>query len=166
MTHVYLDASALVKRFRHEIGSEVVNDTMDRVSTHNPRRLVVSSLTTLETLSILNRRRNDAQIPLPEFLRSLRGIIREIRTFSHYLVIDDRLVLTSVIHTIKHNVNSADAIHLAVPLSLRDALQQHAEDLVCLAADQRLVRAVREEGIVVIDPERDSITQARAVIAS
>jgi hypothetical protein len=28
LTHVYLDASALVKRFRLEIGSDIVNDTM------------------------------------------------------------------------------------------------------------------------------------------
>jgi uncharacterized protein with PIN domain len=78
LTHVYLDASALVKRFRHEIGSMVVNDTIDRVSADDPRRLVVSALTTLETLAILNRRRNEAQIPLPDFLRSLQGVLREI----------------------------------------------------------------------------------------
>ena len=164
MTHVYLDASALVKRFRQETGSEVVNDTVDRVSSHDPRRLVVSSLTALETISILNRRRNEVQIPLPEFLRSLRGIIREIRTFSPYLGIDDRLILTSVTHVIKHNVNSADAIHLAVLLSLRDALQQSDDKIVCLAADRRLVRAVWAEGIAAIDPEQDSVTRARAVI--
>ena len=52
MKHVYLDASALVKRFRFELGSEAVNDTIERVSTHHPRRLVVPTLTTLETLSI------------------------------------------------------------------------------------------------------------------
>jgi uncharacterized protein with PIN domain len=76
LTHVYLDASALVKRFRHEIGSEVVNDTIDRVAADDARRLVVSALTTLETLPILNRRRNEAQIRLPDFLRSLQGVLR------------------------------------------------------------------------------------------
>lgn len=164
MTHIYLDASALVKRFRREIGSEVVNDTVDRVAAHDTRRLVVSALTTLETLAILNRRRNEAQIPLPEFLRSLRGVIREIRRFSHYLVLDDHLVLTSARYTLTHNINSADAIHVAVLLSLRTALQQSDDELVCLTADKRLVRAVRAEGITVVDPEQDSITRARALI--
>ena len=37
MKHVYLDASALVKRFRHELESEVVNDTSERVSACDPR---------------------------------------------------------------------------------------------------------------------------------
>jgi uncharacterized protein with PIN domain len=76
LKHIYLDASALVKRFRQELGSEVVNDTIEQVSAHDPRHLVVSALTTLETLSILNRRRNEAQIPLQVFILSLRGVIR------------------------------------------------------------------------------------------
>ena len=72
MIHVYLDASALVKRYRREIGSEVVNDTIDRVSADDARRLFVSSLTTIETLSILNRRRNESHMPLADFIVSLR----------------------------------------------------------------------------------------------
>ncbi len=164
MKHVYLDASAFVKRFRHELGSEVVNDTIERVSAHDPRRLVVSALTTLETLSILNRRRNEAQIPLPAFILSLRGVIGEIKRFSHYLVLDDHLVISSAQYTIKHNINSADAIHLAVLLSLQETLRQNDGELVCMTADKRLARAARAEGITVVDPELDSITQVRALI--
>jgi hypothetical protein len=82
LKHVYLDASALVKRFRHELGSEVVNDTVERVSADDARRLVVSALTTSETLLILNRRRNEAHIPLSVFILSLRGVIRELKSFS------------------------------------------------------------------------------------
>jgi predicted nucleic acid-binding protein len=164
LNNVYLDASALVKRFRHEIGSAVVNDTIDRVSIEDPRRLFVSALTTTETISILNRRRNEAQIRLQDFIPSLRGVIREIRRFTHYLVIDDQLVLSSAIYTLKHNINSADAIHLAILLSLQDALRQNDDDLVCMTADKRLVRAVGAEGIAVVDPEQHSIEQARALI--
>ena len=111
MKHVYLDASAVVKHFRHEPGSEVVDDTIERVSADDSRRLVVSALTTIETLSILNRRRNEAQIPLSVFILSLRGVIRELKSFSHYLVIDDHLILASARYTIKHNINSAAAQH-------------------------------------------------------
>jgi predicted nucleic acid-binding protein len=164
LTHVYLDASALVKRFHQELGSEVVNDIIERVAADNPHRLVVSSLTTLETLAILNRRRNEAQIPLPEFLRALQGVLRDIRRFSHYLAIDDRRILTSAVYALKHNINSADAVHVALLLSLRDALRSSEDAPVCLAADKRLVRAVRAEGVTVIDPEQDSLTRAQALI--
>jgi predicted nucleic acid-binding protein len=164
LKHIYLDASALVKRFRQELGSEVVNDTIEHVSAHDPRHLVVSALTTLETLSILNRRRNEAQIPFPVFMLSLRGVISEIRRFSHYLIIDDHLLISSAKYTIKHNINSADAIHLAVLLALQGTLRQNDGELVCMAADKRLARAARAEGITVVDPELDSLTQARALI--
>jgi hypothetical protein len=80
------------------------------------------------------------------------------------LVIDDRRILASAQYALKHNINSADAIHVAVLLSLRDTLQHTAEELVCLAADKRLVRAVRVEGVTVIDPEQDSIAEAQALI--
>ena len=164
MKHVYLDASALVKRFRHELGSEVVNDTIERVSSDDARRLVVSILTTSETLSILNRRRNEAQIPLSVFILSLRGVIRELKSFSHYLVIDDHLILASAKYTIKHNINSADAIHLAILLSLQKTLRQSDDELICMTADKRLARAARTESITVVDPELHSLTQVRALI--
>ena len=164
MKHVYLDASALVKRFRHELGSEVVNDTIERVSSDDARRLVVSTLTTSETLSILNRRRNEAQIPLSVFILSLRGVIRELKSFSHYLVIDDHLILASAKYTIKHNINSADAIHLAILLSLQKTLRQSDDELICMTADKRLARAARTESITVVDPELHSLTQVRALI--
>lgn len=150
---MYLDASALVKRFRQEPGSLLVNDTIERVAAETPRRLLVSSLTTAETLSILNRRRNEAGVSLGEFTRALRGIIEEIRRFSHVLVIDDHLILSSFQYAINHNINSADAIHVAVLLSIRVALDASGDDLLCLAADRRLVRAARAEGLTVVNPE-------------
>ena len=119
MTHIYLDASALVKRYRQEPGSEVVNDTIERVSSDNPRRLVVSSLSIIEMLSILNRRRNEASIPLEPFRQALRTVIQEVRTFSHALLIDDHLMLSSAQYALKHNINSADAIHLSILLALQ-----------------------------------------------
>ena len=153
MTHIYLDASALVKRYRQEPGSEVVNATIERVSSENPRGLVVSSLSIIETLSILNRRRNEAGIPMELFRPALRSVIQEIRTFSHALIINDHLILSSAQYALKHNINSADAVHLSILLALQVTVTASDDELICLAADKRLVRAARAEGITVVDPE-------------
>jgi hypothetical protein len=80
------------------------------------------------------------------------------------VIVDDHLLISSAKYTIKHNINSADAIHLAVILALQETLRQNDGEIVCLAADKRLARAARTEGITVVDPELDSITQARALI--
>ncbi|ETX06323.1 MAG: hypothetical protein ETSY2_17800 [Candidatus Entotheonella gemina] len=153
MKHIYLDASALVKRYRQESGSEVVNDIIERVVSDNPRRLVVSSLSIIETLAILNRRRNEAGIPVEVFRSALRHVIEELRTFSPALLIDDHLLLSSAQYAIKHNINSADAIHLAVLVVLQATVVASDDELLCLAADKRLIRAARAEGITVVDPE-------------
>lgn len=106
-----------------------------------------------ETLSILNRRRNEAGIPLDPFRRALRHVIQKARTFSHALLINDHLLLSSAQYAIKHNINSADAIHLAILLALQVTIIASDDALLCLAADQRLIRAARAEGIAVVDPE-------------
>jgi hypothetical protein len=49
-------------------------------------------------------------------------------------------------------------------LALQETLRHNDGELVCMAADKRLARAARTEGISVVDPELDSITQARALV--
>ena len=155
MKHVYLDASALVKRDRQEPGSDVLNATVERVASDNPRQLVVSSLSIIETLSILNRRRHEVGIPIEAFRSALRGVLEELGTFSHALLIDDHLLLTSARYAMEHNIHSADAIHLAILLALQATTVASGDELLCLAADQRLIRAARAEGLTVINPEAD-----------
>lgn len=91
MKYIYLDASALVKRYRQELGSEIVNATIEQAMSRYPRQLVISSLSIIETISILNRRRNKVGIPTEAFRSALRGVLEELRTFSYALLIDDQL---------------------------------------------------------------------------
>ena len=119
MKYIYLDASALVKRDRQEAGSEVVNTPMARAISQDARLLIVASLSIIETISILNRRRNEVGIPTGTFRSALRGVLEERRTFSHALLIDDQLLLASARYAMDHNINSADAIHLAIVLALQ-----------------------------------------------
>jgi predicted nucleic acid-binding protein len=155
LKYLYLDASALVQRYRQELGSERVNATIEQVMSRHPRQLVISSLSIIETISILNRRRNEVGIPTEAFRSALRGILEELRTFSHALLIDDQLLLSSARYAIEHNIHSADAIHLAILLALQAAAVASGDELLCLAADGRLIRAARAEGLTVINPEAD-----------
>ena len=65
MKYVYLDAS------------EVVKTTMDRPISQNARLLIVSSLSSIETIFILNRHRNEVGIPAQAFRSALRSVIEE-----------------------------------------------------------------------------------------
>ena len=157
MKYIYLDASARVKRYRQELGSEIVNATIEPAMSRYPRQLVISSLSIIETISILNRRRNEVGIPTEAFRSALRGVLEELRTYSYALLIDDQLLLSSARYAIEHNINSADAIHLAILLALQATAVASGDELLCLAADQRLIRAARAEGLTVINPEADEL---------
>jgi len=91
LKYIYLDASVLVKRYRQELGSEIVNATIEQAMSRYPRQLVISSLSIIETISILNRRRNEVGIPTEVFRSTLRGVLEEFWTFSHALLIEDPL---------------------------------------------------------------------------
>ena len=119
MKNIYLDASARVKRDRQELGSEVVNATIEQAVSRYPGQWVISSLSIIKTLSILHRRRSEVDIPTEAFRSALRGVLEELRTFSHALLIDDQLLLSSARYAIAHHIHSADAIHLAILLALQ-----------------------------------------------
>ncbi len=121
MKYIDLDASARVKRDRQEAGSEMVNTTIDHAISQNARLLIVASLSIIERISILNRRRNEIGIPTEAFPSALRGVLEERRTFSHALLIDDPLLLASARYAMDHHINSADAIHQAILLALQAA---------------------------------------------
>jgi hypothetical protein len=133
----------------------VVNATIEQAMSRHPRQLVISSLSIIETISILNRRRNEVGIPTWAFRSALRGVLEELRTFSHALLIDDQLLLSSTRYAIAHHIHSADAIHLTILLTLQATAIASGDELLCLAADGRLIRAARTEGLTVINPEAD-----------
>ena len=85
----------------------------------HPGQLVISSLSIIETLSILNRRRSEVDIPTEAFRSALRGVLEELRTFSHALLIDDQWLRSSARYATAHHINAADAIHLALLLALQ-----------------------------------------------
>jgi predicted nucleic acid-binding protein len=119
LKNIYLDASARVKRDWQELGSEVVNATIEQAISRHPRQWVISSLSIIETLSILNRRRSEVDIPTEAFRSALRGVLEELRTFSHALLIDDQWLRSSARYATAHHIHSADAIHLALLLALQ-----------------------------------------------
>ena len=61
MDYFYFDASALAKRYANEVGTEAVNQILDRV---DPTRLMCLIIGTTEVVSVLVRKRNDGQNPV------------------------------------------------------------------------------------------------------
>lgn len=156
MQLVFFDASALVKRYAQERGTNVLNKLFESL---HPSQMTCSTVTILETLSILVRKRNDGRLERPLFedtVRKFRTEIVENRLFVATSV-DDNLLLRSSDFVVKHNLNATDAVILRSALDLRATLRAAGDDLALWTSDKRLVRAAQAEGIAVIDPEVASV---------
>ena len=70
MHHFFFDASAFVKRYHQEPGSEIVNYVVDSLLASGPGRAIISSLILSETISVLSRERNANRIPAELFQRA------------------------------------------------------------------------------------------------
>jgi len=141
---IYLDSSALVKRYIQEPGS----GAMDRLLADHPYA-ATSRLTYPEILSALNRKRKAREFPT----RILGELIKAFESDWGKLFIlefDDELlpIIKKAIH--RHDVRGADSIHLASALWLRSVLK---EDVVFACADARLLDAARAERLVAYEPE-------------
>ena len=156
MYYFCFDASALVKRYIPEAGSDSVNFLF----AHVPReRLMCLAIGAAEVFSICVRKRNDGRITKHQFEQAVGHL--------HYEVID----IESDFETIPaqnphiwasielmdiHSLNSVDAILLRSALDVATNLRVENNELVLVASDQRLLRAGHNEGLSVFNPETDT----------
>jgi hypothetical protein len=162
MAAVLWDASALVKRYAPETGSDVVNALFDRV----PRRdMVVTTLGYAETFSSLLRQHNGGAIGRVSFETAVTALEAEFIDDAEVtmLSLDDASILGGLSLMRRHNINASDAAILRVYLRYR---QSRPDMPMCvLASDKRLVRAAHAERLAVLDPETASVDQVAAFTA-
>lgn len=151
---LYWDASALVKRYAPERGTPAVNRLFARVPLE---RMMALGLAVGEVVSIFVRKRNAGLIPEEAFTQALSAFRAEVLDSPfHLLPVTDPLLIDSLPLIARHSLNATDA------LVLRSALEVHAhraegEALILVAADERLLRAARREGLETFNPETDPI---------
>lgn len=163
MYWIYFDASALLKRYAHETGTPLINELFHRIPMN---RMTCSTLGILEIISILVRKRNDgrvSQLLFDQAMIEFRSEIIDRDDFSATPV-DDDLIYASSNLIEKHNLNSNDTIILQSALNFRQALRFQGHDLLILTSDKRLGRAAQAEGLIVFDPEIETIVHLYQLI--
>jgi predicted nucleic acid-binding protein len=144
---IYLDSSALVKRYIKEIGSERVESMMN--STTN---IATSKLAYPELLSVFWRKYRERDISREGFDR----IVNEFEADWEYLhIIEFKNDLLSIIKKLfgEHSLRGADTVHLASALWLK---KMAGRGLTFVASDLNLIKAAEKERLVVINPNKDS----------
>ncbi len=156
MWWAYLDASALIKRYSAESGTEVVNHLFRLLPL---TRLTCSMMTTLEVAAILVRKRNDGRLSLTAYQQALIEFQAEVLVRHEMLLlsVNDALIEAALPFIEAHHLNATDTMILRSALDLREWLRRQGDDLLFVVADQRLARAARAEGLPMLDPERDTV---------
>jgi len=152
---LYLDASALVKQYVREAGSEEMADAI--AATDRYRVLATSILTGVEVpasvaLACRMGRLSEEQerVVLVDFRHDLAGI--------HLVPVDLELVARAARLAHQHALRGYDSVHLASAVSLSEML---GEDVTFACFDRTLSRAARAAGL---SPLPDDLQEWRAAL--
>jgi hypothetical protein len=82
------------------------------------------------------------------------------------LTIRNADILSGVVLSDQHNVNSTDATILAAYLRYERSRRGRSRPCVLVASDRHLLRAAQAEGLNTLDPEHLAVTDVEAFLAS
>ena len=151
MTVYYLDASALVKRYASETGSDWVLTITDPAAEHP---VIFSELTLAEVAAALAAKQRAPQgFTLEERDRAFSRFLQDCAEHFLLLQVDRGIIDRAVDLTQSHRLRGYDAVHLSTALAANDDLvEQGHPPLVFVASDHDLLSAAETEGLKVSNP--------------
>lgn len=152
MTVFYLDTSALVKRYKTEEGSDIIDYLYDNLPREHS--LTISFLTVLEFVSAIRRLLKPNIISQEDFEMIISTFSQELEPFL-IRSIDDKIVADALDKVVKHALKSADAIQLSTVVELREMMEEVGENVVFICDDEELIKAGRRENLGVINPREE-----------
>lgn len=155
MVYVFLDASALAKRYVQEPGSEHLDSLFELLA---DERLAVLSPGVAEVVPVLVRKRNARVIQPDAFLDAMRVLRKEVLDEAKVAKLDADLstVADSLTLIDAHALNATDAAILQVSRNLASELREAGDDQLLATSDVRLERAAKAEGLSTFNPETQS----------
>lgn len=150
MSNFYLDTSALIKHYHEEAGTDAMNFLLNAIISGKATG-IISSLVLPETISSINRKKNEGFIEKSNFEKILSVFYEELKYFK-ILPIDEQKIISAVSLILKHNLNSADALHLTSALSEKHLITP-GEDYFFVCCDKRLLIAAKKEKLKTLNPE-------------
>ena len=150
MSHYYLDASALVKRYVDEVGSDWLRTI---IASTRPLLLFTSRMTIVEVISAFARRVREGSLSSEE-LAIVRDAFRG-DCLNEYRIMPPTMTVIDLACALleQHPLRAYDATHLATALGAQQFLAaQGYPPLTFLSADDRLNHVATAEGLEVDNP--------------
>ena len=164
MPQLLWDASALAKRYVNEVGSSTVDALF---ATQPPLLMAVTFFGYSETAASVRRKLNQGVITRATFQTARQALYLETLTSATFIIltIADSDVLQSITYIDLYNLNSSDAAILGTYLRYARAQPLDAR-CVLGAADQRLIRAAKAEGLSTLNPEEVAADDVPTALAA
>jgi predicted nucleic acid-binding protein len=147
-----MDASALVKRYVNEPGSDWLRPM---ATSSEPSLLFTSRMSIVEVISAFARRVRDGSLSSEEF--AALGDAFRSDCLNRYQIMPPTLEIVDLACSLleRHSLRAYDATHLATALVAQQFLAaQDYPPLTFLSADDRLNQAASHEGLAVDNPGR------------
>ena len=146
MYYFYFDASALIKRYTEEVGSNKIDFIFQNVPLN---RLMCLAIGVAEVFSICVKKRNDGRITRPHFEQAVGYLDSEVINIEsdfETVPAENVLIWESIGLMETHSINSVDAILLCSALDIATNLRNEKNELVLIASDQRCCEPLKLKG--------------------
>ena len=140
----YLDASAWVKYYLWEAGSEVLSALLGQ----SPQ-CACSTLGLVEVMATIIRRHRDRQADEDFTRQTINDVRRDFAGFIRIPVSDVVVAATRPLLQ-RHRLRGADCVHLASAEWLRQTIAE--EEVTLVASDAALLRAASADAFPTLDP--------------
>lgn len=142
---IYLDTSALVKKYAIEIGADEV-----RALLKNEDTIITSKLTYAEVCASFARKLREGNMGKGSYKKAWESFLNDWEVFTLVEVREEIFPLIYKL-TKTHSLRGADAVHLSSAMWVGEEI---GRPLIFVASDGLLLRAATIEGLVVMNPEK------------
>jgi predicted nucleic acid-binding protein len=150
MATVYLDASAIVKRYLRESGSQWITDLWKRTAEVS---LFSAELVDVEVICALSRAERAGRIGLNRRNKSASLYLLEAQHVLDHMSITAEILQRAHRLALRHPLRAYDAMHLATALHLAERLSGlRLPAPAFVSADGNVLAAARAEGLTAEDP--------------
>jgi predicted nucleic acid-binding protein len=167
----YLDTSAVLKRYRTEAGTDVVDAIYDE--RHSPKTiksifsgirsdvLVTSYFTCLEVESVASRMFRGKLLDEKSYKALLNSFARDIDNHMTVLPVNSGLIRSAIDAAREYALRPGDSLHVATAQMALDS----QDDTVFVCSDRRLLEVVGDDALMrVLDPESPNAMEQLSVI--
>jgi predicted nucleic acid-binding protein len=149
MAILFLDSSAVAKRYITEQGSNWVRAALDPA---NENQIHVSLLAGVEVIAAITRRRREGSLDADAASAAIRELRDDFEFLYQHVAVNELVIERAMELAEKHGLRGYDAVQLAAGMTLNDRCLTVGLGIAFVCADIALNVAATAEGLQVENP--------------